>query len=39
VEENEIEVIEDQRTKFKKPGHSQMWIKKTEQVNMSEFNY
>ena len=35
---NEVPVIEDQRTKFKKPGHSQMWIAKTEQVNMSEVN-
>jgi hypothetical protein len=35
---NEVAVIEDQRTKFKKPGHSQMWITKTEQVNMSEVN-
>jgi hypothetical protein len=33
---NEVAVIEDQRTKFKKPGHSQMWIAKTEQVNRSE---
>ena len=33
---NEVTVIEDQRTKFKKPGHSQMWITKTKQVNMSE---
>jgi hypothetical protein len=35
---NEVAVIEDQRTKFKKPGHSQMWVAKTEQVNMSEVN-
>ena len=33
---NEVAVIEDQRTKFKKLVHSQMWITKTEQVNMSE---
>jgi hypothetical protein len=33
---NEVAVIEDQRKKFKKPGHSQMWIEKTEQVNRSE---
>jgi hypothetical protein len=36
---NEAAVIEDQRTKFNKSGHSQMWIAKTEQVNMSEVNY
>ena len=35
---NEVAVIEDQRTKFNKPGHSQMWITKIEQVNMSEVN-
>jgi hypothetical protein len=35
---NEVAVIKYQRTKFKKPGHSQMWIAKTEQVNMSEVN-
>jgi hypothetical protein len=35
---NEVAVIEDQRTKFKKSGHSQMWIAKTEQVNKSEVN-
>jgi hypothetical protein len=35
---NEVPVIDDQRTKFKKPGHSQMWIEKTEQVNRSEFD-
>jgi hypothetical protein len=28
--------IDDQRTKFKKPGHSQKWIAKTEKVNRSE---
>jgi hypothetical protein len=33
---NEAAVIDDQRTKLKKPGHSQMWITKTEQVNMSD---
>jgi Ni/Co efflux regulator RcnB len=33
---NEVAVIEYQRTNFKKLGHSQMWIEKTEQVNMSE---
>jgi hypothetical protein len=25
---NEVAVIEDQRTKFNKPGHSQMWIER-----------
>jgi hypothetical protein len=35
---NEVAIIEDQRTKAKKPGHSQMWIAKTEQVNMSGVN-
>ena len=35
---NEDAVIEDQKTKFKKSRHSQMWIEKTEQVNMSEAN-
>jgi hypothetical protein len=33
---NEVLVIDDQRTNFKKPGHSQMWIEKNEQVNRSE---
>jgi hypothetical protein len=33
---NEVAVIDDQRTTFKKPGHSHMWIEKTEQVNRSE---
>ena len=33
---NEVDVIEDQKTKFKKPGHSQMWIENIEQVNKSE---
>jgi hypothetical protein len=32
----ETAVIDDQRTKLKKPGHSQKWIAKTEQVNMSK---
>jgi hypothetical protein len=31
-------IINDQKTKLKKPGHSQMWIPKTEQVNMSKFD-
>jgi hypothetical protein len=33
---NDVAVIEDQRTKFKKTGHSQMWIKNMEKVNKSE---
>jgi hypothetical protein len=35
---NEVAVIEYQRTKLKKSGHSQMWISKNVQVNMSEVN-
>jgi catechol-2,3-dioxygenase len=35
---NEVAEIKYQRTKFKKPGHSQIWIENTEQVNMSEVN-
>jgi hypothetical protein len=35
---NEVAIIEYHRTKFKKLGHSQMWIAKTEQGNMSEVN-
>jgi hypothetical protein len=27
---NQVAVVEDQITKFKKPGHPQMWIEKTE---------
>jgi hypothetical protein len=35
---NEVAIIEDQRTKAKKPGHSQMWIAKTEHMNISGVN-
>jgi hypothetical protein len=33
---NEVAVIEYQRTKFKKPRHSQTWVENTKQVNKSE---
>jgi len=34
----ETAIINYQKTKLKKPGHSHMWIPKNEQVNMSKFD-